>query len=136
VYLIAGLCGLYLSAAPFFTSFHGPITFFMAARWIGTALLLMAAALPSTRRTTVVALVGSTVTTILLCYEIVRLVALKLGHLHGQARLFAYQPTMFDRVNRIVSKPVLFLFLISSLASLLISALLTLRVRNSGHLIR
>jgi hypothetical protein len=123
VYLIAGLCSLYLAVAPFFTSFHGPITLFSVALWIGTVLLLIVSVLPSTRRTNLVALVGSTLTTVLLCYEIVRLVELKLGHFHGQARLVAYQPTMFDHVNQIVSKPVLLLFLISSVASLLISAL-------------
>ena len=69
-------------------------------------------------------------TTILLCYEIVRLVELKLGLLRGVARGVEFQPTMFDRINQIVSKPVLLLFLLSSVASLLISALITLRLRN------
>jgi hypothetical protein len=69
-------------------------------------------------------------TTVLLCYETVRLVELKLGHLHGVGRGVEFQPTMFDRVSRIVNKPILLLFLLSSVASLLISALITLRLRN------
>jgi hypothetical protein len=130
IYLVAGLCGLYLSVAAFLTSIHSPITFFMTARWIGTVLLLIAAVLPPTRTTNIIALVGSTITTVLLVYLQVRLVQLKLGLLHGTGRVVAFQPTMFDRVNRIVTKPILLLFLISSLASLVISALITLRLRN------
>jgi membrane-anchored protein YejM (alkaline phosphatase superfamily) len=96
--------------------------------WIGTALLLIAAILPSTRTTNIVALVGSTVSTILLLYEIARFVAFRLGYIHGTGQLVAYhQPNTFDHVNQIVGKPMLLVLLISSLASLLISALLTFR---------
>jgi hypothetical protein len=73
-------------------------------------LLLIAAVLPSTRTTNTVALVGSIVTTILLFYEAVLLVELKLGHFHGAGRVVAFQPTTFDRVNQIVTKPILLLF--------------------------
>jgi len=136
VYLIAALCGLYLSIAPFFTSFHGPITLFRVGMWIGTALLLIAALLPTkysnidltirdtyrvVSTSTVLALLGSTVTTVLLVYGIARFVAFRLGYIHGKGQLGMYQPNVFDRVNQIVSRPILLLFLVSSVASLVIA---------------
>lgn len=129
-YFIAGLCGLYLSVAPFFTSIRGSITWFRVGLWVGTLLLLIPAFLPSTRTTNVTALVGSTVTTLLLTYGIARFVAFRLGYIHGKAQLSMYQPNVFDRLNAIASRPILLLFLIFSVASLLISALLTFRLRN------
>jgi hypothetical protein len=132
VYLIAALCSLYLSVAPFLGSFHSPITFFRIALWIGTALLLIAAVSPSNRKSHMTALVGSTVTVLLLVYGISRFVAFRLGYVHGRGQLGVYRPNTFDRVNQIVTKPLLLLFLISSLASLLVSALITLRLRRTG----
>ena len=125
VYLIAALCSLYLSVAPFLSSFHSPITFSRIALWIGTVLLLIAAVSPSNRKSNMTALVGSTVTALLLVYGISRFVAFRLGCVHAKGQLGAYRPNTFDRVNQIVTKPLLLLFLISSLASLLISALIT-----------
>lgn len=130
VYLIAALCGLYGSIAPVLSSTHNPITFFRVGFWIGTMLLLVATVFPSTLRTNIVALIGSTCTTALLFYGVARFVAFRLGYVHGMIRIAAYHPNAFDRVNQIVTKPILFLFLISSVASLLISALLTFRLRN------
>jgi hypothetical protein len=133
VYLIAALCSLYLSVAPFLSSFHSPITFSRIALWIGTVLLLIAAVSPSNRKSNMTALVGSTVTALLLVYGISRFVAFRLGYVHARVQvvqLGAIRPNTFDRVNQIVTKPLLLLFLISSLASLLISALITLRLRN------
>jgi hypothetical protein len=100
--------------------------------WIGTVLLLIAAILPSTRTTNVTALVGSTVTAILLTYGITRFVAFRLGYIHGKAQLGMYQPNVFDRLNAIVSRPILILFLISSLASLVISAVIMWRLRTQS----
>ena len=87
---------------------------------------------PSNRKRNMTALVGSTVTALLLVYEISRFVAFRLGYVHARGQLGAFRPNTFDRVNQIqiVTKPLLLLFLISSLASLLISALITLRLRN------
>jgi len=130
VYLIAALCSLYLSVAPFLSSFHSPITFSRIALWIGTVLLLIAAVSPSNRKSNLTALVGSTVTALLLVYGVSRFVAFRLGYVHARVQLGAFRPNTFDRVNQIVTKPLLLLFLISSLASLLISALVTLRLRN------
>ena len=132
VYLIAAMCSLYLSVAPFFSSFHSPITFSRIALWIGTVLLLIAAVSPSNRKSNMTALVGSTVTALLLVYGISRFVAFRLGYVHARGQLGAFRPNTFDRVNQIqiVTEPLLLLFLISSLASLLISALITLRLQN------
>lgn len=132
VYLIAALCSLYLSVAQFLSSFHSPITFSRIALWIGTILLLIAAVSPSNRKSNMTALVGSTVTALLLVYGISRFVAFRLGYVHArvQVQLGAFRPNTFDRANQIVTKPLLLLLLISSLASLLISALITLRLRN------
>src|SRR5258708_31381578 len=130
VYLVAALCGLYGSVAPFLTSTHSPITLFRVGFWIGTMLLLVATVFPSTLRTNIVALVGSTCTTALLFYGLARFVAFRLGYVHGMFRVAAYHPNAFDRVNQILTKPILLLFLISSVASLLISALITFRLRN------
>ncbi len=117
----------------------------LVALWIGTALLLLAALLPTkysnidlairdTYRVvstpTVLALLGSTATTALLFYGVARFVAFRLGYVHGMFRVAAYHPNAFDRVNQILTKPILLLFLISSVASLLISALITFRLRN------
>ena len=145
VYLVAALCGLYGSVAPFLSNTHSPITFFRVALWIGTALLLLAALLPTkysnidlairdTYRVvstpTVLALLGSTATTALLFYGVARFVAFRLGYVHGMFRVAAYHPNAFDRVNQILTKPILLLFLISSVASLLVSAVITFRLRN------
>ena len=132
VYLIAAMCSLYLSVASFLSSFHSPITFSRIALWIGTVLLLIAAVSPSNLKSNMTALVGSTVTALLLVYGISRFVAFRLGYVHARGQLGAFRPNTFDRVNQIqiVTKPLLLLFLISSLASLLISALITLRLQN------
>lgn len=134
VYLVAGLCSLYLSVAPLVSRWHGPISFFTLCFWIGAAFLLLAATIPPGELNDIVitrlALFGSTVTTVLLLYGIARPLAFRLGYVHGKGQLGVYQPNAFDRVNQIVSRPIWFLFLISSLASLVISAVITLRLRN------
>ena len=92
------------------------------------------AVLPSTRTTNVTALIGSTLTTVLLVYGIARFVAFRLGYIHGKGQLGMYQPNAFDRVNQIMSLPILLILVISSLASLFISALITFRVPNQRTL--
>jgi len=115
--------------------------------WVGTVLLLIAVVLPSRNKyssldltirdsyrvvgtAAVFAFLGSTLTTVLLLYGVARFVAFRLGYVHGMFRVAAYHPNAFDRVNQIVTKPIWFLFLISSVASLLVSALITFRLRN------
>jgi hypothetical protein len=111
--------------------------------WIGTLLLLMAAVLPSrsidltitdsyrvVSTPTASAMLGSTVTTALLLYGIAKFVAFRLGYIHGKLEIAVYHPNAFDRVNQMVTKPILLMFLISSVASLVISTLITFRLRN------
>ena len=148
VYWVAALCGLYLSIAPFFTSIHDSITSFRVGLWmIGIVFLLIAALLPLRSKysyidvtirdsyrvvgtAAVFAFLGSTLTTVLLLYGVARIVAFRLGYVRGRVQVAVFQPTMFDRLNLIISKPVLLLFFISSVASLVISAVVTLRLRN------
>jgi hypothetical protein len=143
VYLIAGLCSLYLALVPLLSGGHGSTLFIVF--WIGSGLLLMAAIFPSGKYSYIdltirdsyrvvspanfFALLGSIVITALLCYQIARFGALRLTF----ARLVAgpYQPTTFDRVSQIITKPVLRVLLISSVASLLISVLLILRTHRT-----
>jgi hypothetical protein len=142
VYLIAALCGLYGSIAPFLSGTHSPITFFRVALWIGTALLVLAALLPTkysyidltirdsyrvVNTTTVFALLGSTVTTVLLAYGIARFVAFRLGYVHGKLQVGAYHPNAFDRLNILMSKPIFLMFLISSVASVVIAVIILRR---------
>jgi len=143
VYLIAGLCSLYLALVPLLSGGQGSTLFIVF--WIGAGLLLMAAIFPSGKYSYIdltirdsyrvvspanfFALLGSIVITALLCYQIARFGALRFTF----ARLVAgpYQPTTFDRVSQIITKPVLRVLLISSVASLLISVLLTLRTHRT-----
>jgi hypothetical protein len=130
--------------ARFFSGIRGPITWFTVGLWIGTALLLIAVTFPTNSNirfaithcfvtgSTAFAFFGSAVTTALLCYEAVRLVELKLGLLHGRGRVVVYQPNAFDRMNRVMSKPILLLLLVSSVASLLISATIMFRNRSAS----
>ncbi len=147
VYLIASLCGLYGSAMPFLSSTHSPVSFFRVCVGVGTVLLLIAAVFPSRNKpssvdltirdsyrvisaSAVFALLGSTVTTVLLLYGVARFVAFRLGYVRGTLRLGAYHPNAFDRVNQMLTKPILLLFLLSSVASLVISALITRRSQD------
>lgn len=139
--MIAGLCSLYLALVPFLSGGRGSNWF--SVFWIGAGLLLMAAIFPGGRYSYIdltvrdsyravspanlFALVGSTLITVPLFYQIARFGELRFTY----ARLVAtpYQPTTFGRLSQIVTKPALITLLISSVASLLISALLTFRNR-------
>ncbi len=141
VYLIAGLCSFYMALVPLLSGGHASTLFI--GFWIGAALLLMAAIFPRSSKysidstirdsyrvvspANVFALFGSTVTTVLLLYGITRFVAFRLGYTHGKVQIGAYQPNAFDRVNQMLTTPVLVTLLISSVASLLISALILFR---------
>jgi hypothetical protein len=121
VYLIVGSCALYISLAPYFSRWHGSPSFVTLGYWVCATLLLIAATLPR-KYSNALGLIGSAFATTLLTYGIARF--------EDNGQLGACQPKTFDRINGIVSKPVLFLFLFSSLASLVISALITVRLRN------
>jgi len=121
VYLIVGSCALYISLAPYFGRWHGSPSFVTLGYWVCAVLLLIAATLPR-KYSNALGLIGSGFATTLLTYGIARF--------EDNGRLGAYQPNTFDRINGTVSKPVMLLFLFSSLASLVISALITVRLRN------
>ena len=144
-YLIAGLCSLYMALWPLLSGGHGPTLFI--GFWIGAALLLMAAIFPRSIDLTikdsyrvvspanVLALLGSTVITALLFYQVAVFGALRFGFLRGSVsvRLVAYQPNVFDRVSQVLTKPVLIVLVISSVASFVISALITMRLRSRAN---
>jgi hypothetical protein len=122
VYLIAGLCSLYMALVPLLSGAHGSTLFI--GFWFGAVSLLLAAITPRGKRNivlSVLALLGSALITALLCYQVARFGALRLGF----ARLVAwpYQPTTFDRVSQVLTKPVLIILPVSSVASLLISGI-------------
>jgi hypothetical protein len=79
VYLVAGLCSLYMALVPLLSGGHGSALFI--GFWIGAGLLLFAAIIPSGERRNVVlsvlALGGSTLITAILFYHIARFRALR-----------------------------------------------------------
>jgi hypothetical protein len=130
VYLIAGLCSLYIALVPLLSGGRGSTLFI--GFWIGAALLLFAAIIPLGERRNVVlsvlALGGSTLITAILFYDIASFGTLRFSF----TRLVGvpYQPTTFDRVSQVLTKPVLIVLVISSVASLLMSALITVHLRR------
>ena len=129
-YLIAGLCSLYVAVVPFLSRWRGPISSVTLGFWIGAVFLLIAVMLPSNNHSNFVALFGSAIVTVLLAYGIAKFVAFRLGFIHGRVQIGAHQPNAFDRVSQILTKPVLVILLISSMTSLVMSALITLRLRK------
>jgi hypothetical protein len=128
-YAVAGSCALYISIAAYFSRWHGSPSLVTLGYWLCAVFLLLAAILP-TKYGNGLGLMGSAFVTALLACGIARLMAFRSDYINGTGRLGAYQPNPFDRVNQMVSKPISILFLISSLASLLISVLLMFRLRN------
>ena len=145
IYLIAGLCSLYMALWPLLSGGHGPTLFI--GFWIGAALLLIAAIFPRSSKysydlairdsyrvvspANIFALLGSIVITALLLYQVAKFGALRFGFV--RLLLAPYQPTTFDRVSQVLTKPVLNVLVISSVASLLISALISVNMHNSPH---
>jgi hypothetical protein len=130
VYLIAGLCSLYIALVPLLSGGgHGPTLFI--GFWIGAVLLLLSAIIPPVKRSNIVlsvlAMLGSALITALLCYQVARFGALRFAF--ARLVVWPYQPTTFDRVSKVLTKPVLIILVISSVASLLISGI-TLRVQS------
>jgi hypothetical protein len=130
LYLIVGSGALYISLAPYFTRWHGSPSFLTLGYWVCAVFLLIAAILPLGKHSNVLGLFGSAFLTTLLACGIARLAAFRLHRINGKGQLGAYPSNPFDRVNQIASKPILILFLISSLASLVISVLNTWRLQN------
>jgi hypothetical protein len=120
VYLIVGSCALYISVAAYFSRWHGSPSFVTLGYWLCAVFLLLAATLP-TKDGNGLGLIGSAFVTALLSYGIARF--------EGKGQVAAYQPNPFDRVNQMVSKPILLILLISSVASLVISTVITRRLR-------
>jgi hypothetical protein len=75
-------------------------------------------------------LIGSAFLTTRLAYALTRVVACKLGLVHPSMHAVTFPPTGFDRVNQLMKIPVAITLLISSFASLVISAVSTIRMRN------
>ena len=100
VYVIAGLCSLYMALVPLLSGGHGSTLFI--GFWIGAALLLFAAIIPLGERRNVVlsvlALGGSTLITAILFYDIARFGTLRFSF----TRLVVgpYRPTTIDRVSQ------------------------------------
>lgn len=126
-YLIAGSCAIYVALAPFFSSWHGSPSLFSVAFWICGVFLLIAATVRPSKKSATVALIGSTFLSMRLSLRLIGCVARKLGLIHASTHAVAFPPTAFDRVNHILKMPIAITLLISSLASLVLSAL---RLRN------
>jgi hypothetical protein len=119
-----------MALVPLLSGGHGSALFI--GFWIGAGLLLFAAIIPSGERRNVVlsvlALGGSTLITAILFYDIARFRALRFAFI--RLVIGPYQPTTFDRVSQVLTKPVLIVLMISSVASLLTSALITVHLRR------
>ncbi|MCU1242677.1 MAG: hypothetical protein JWO71_3403 [Candidatus Acidoferrum typicum] len=129
-YVVAGSCALYVSLAPFFSSWRGSPSLFSLAYWICAVLLLIAATLRPSENSATLGVMGSSFLTMRLGFRLTRSVACKLGLIHASARAIGFPPKGFDRVNHIMKMPVAITLLISSFASLLISAVILWRLRN------
>ena len=103
------------------TRWLGSASFVTLGYWFWAVFLLLAATLP-TKDGNGLGLIGSAFVTALLSYGIARF--------ESKGQLRAYQPNPFGRVNQMVSKPILLMLLISSVASLVISGLIARRLRG------
>jgi hypothetical protein len=129
-YLIAGTCALYVSLAPFFSSWHGSPSLFTLAYWVCAILLLTAATLKPNKNSAALAFIGSAYLSMRLAFRLTRCVARKLGLIHASAHAVAFPPSGFDRVHHALKMPIAITLLIFSLASLVISAVIMWRLRE------
>jgi uncharacterized membrane protein len=134
-YVVAGSCALYVSLAPFFSSWHGSPSFFSLAYWICAILLFAAAILPPSKNSATLALISSAFLSTRLGFRLTRSVACKLGLIHASAHSVAFPPTAFDRVNHIMKMPVAITLLISALASLVISVVVLWRLQETEDVV-
>jgi hypothetical protein len=127
LYLIAGSCAVYVALAPYFNRWHSSPSFFTLAYWVSAIFLFIAATLAPSKQSNALALIGSAFLTTRLAYGLTRFVECKLGLIHHCMSTVTFPPAEFDRVNKIMKTFIPVTLLISSLASLAISAL---RLRN------
>jgi hypothetical protein len=106
----------------------------MSEYWICAGLLIAATVTPS-KHSAAVAFIGSAYLTVRLGFTLTRCVARKLGLIHASAHSVAFPPTGFDRVNHILKVPIAITLLISSLASLVISAVILWRLRATENVV-
>jgi hypothetical protein len=134
-YTIAGTCALYVSLAPFFSSWHGSPSLFTLAYWMCATFLFIAATLPPNRNSATFAFISSAYLSMRLGFRLTRCVARKLGLIHASAHSVAFPPTAFDRVNHVLKMPIAITLLISSLASLVISLLIMRRLQQTENVV-
>jgi hypothetical protein len=101
--------------------------------WVGGVLLLIAVMLSSTEETniagSIIALCGSALVSGLLVYEIGKFIPFRLGFIQGSPKIVPFQSSV-DFSRSILNTPVFVAFLISSLASLVLSVWITVHLRN------
>jgi hypothetical protein len=131
-YVVAGTCALYVSLAPYFSSWHGSPSLFSLAYWICAILLLIAAILPPGKHSATLALISSAFLSTRLGFRLTRSVACKLGLIHASAHAVAFPPTAFDRVHHTLKMPIAIMLLIASLASLVISVVIMRRLQGTA----
>lgn len=132
-YLIAGSCALYVSLAPYFSSWHGSPSLFSLAYWVCAILLLIAATLPPSKNSIALGLIGGMFLSTRFAYVLTRVAACKLGLIHASRHAVTFPGTAFDRVNHIMKIPVAVTLLISSLGSAVISAIIITRGLRDGR---
>jgi hypothetical protein len=131
-YVVAGSCALYVSVAPYFSSWHGSPSLFTLAYWICAILLLIAATLPPSKHSVTLGLISSAYLSMRLSFRLTRCVARKLGLIHASAHAVAFPPTAFDRVHHTLKMPIAITLLIASLASLVISVVIMRRLQGTA----
>lgn len=122
IYFTAGVAALYLAAAPRFSGFPntrpGWFTFVL---WLGAICLIVSATRGSRNRVNGLAAVGSAFGVSLYVYfAIVQVFRTRLGIGHIQGRLVAVHENSFDQWRLLLDKPVFYLLLLTSIASLAI----------------
>jgi hypothetical protein len=134
-YVVAGSCALYVSVAPYFSSWHGSPSLFTLAYWICAILLLIAATLPPSKHSVTLGLISSAYLSMRLSFRLTRCVARKLGLIHASAHAVAFPPTAFDRVHHTLKMPIAITLLIASLASLVISVVIMRRLQGTATVV-
>jgi hypothetical protein len=126
-YTIAGTCALYVALAPYFSSWHGSPSLLTLAYWMCAIFLFIATTLPPSKNSATLAFLSSAYLSMRLGFRLTRCVARKLGLIHPSAHSVAFPPTGFDRAHHVLKMPIAITLLISSLASLVISAVIMRR---------
>src|SRR5260370_40847281 len=98
-YLIAGSCALYVSLAPYFSSWHGSPSLFSLAYWICAILLLIAAILPPGKHSATLALISSAFLSTRLGFGLMGPVPSNLGLSNAPPHAVASRPPAFSLVH-------------------------------------